>query len=148
DARHWPFIGSVVQFLDERRRVKEPPVPRKICLPYLLSSRRGHPSRDAGPYGHSLGSKYDPVWTGFEGEGTRLLDYHSREKYVDPFAGITPEGRLPLGNADTLAEGVTLGRFDNRRALLGSFDGASRLLDEQAAIRNFDRHQQKALALT
>jgi hypothetical protein len=147
DSRHWPFIGSVVQYLDEQRKRKEPPVPRNICLPYLLSSRRGHPSRDAGPYGHSLGHKYDPVWTEFEGEATKLLNYHSREKYVDPFAGITPEGRLPLGTADSLAEGVTLGRLDDRRALLGRFDAACRSFDEQEAIRNFDRHQHRAFSL-
>jgi hypothetical protein len=147
DSRHWPFIGSVVHYLDERRGRAEPPVPRNICLPYLLSSRRGHPSRDAGPYGHFLGTKYDPVWTEFEGESTKLLDYHSREKYLDPFAGITPEGRLPLGTADTLAEGVTLGRLEERQALLNQFDAVCRSLDRQEAVRNFDRHQQRAFSL-
>src|SRR5262249_55018508 len=108
---------------------------------------RGHPARDAGPYGHFLGSKYDPVWTEFEGEATKLLPYHSREKYLDPFAGITPEGRLPLGNADTLPEGVTLGRFGDRQALLRRFDDVRQSLD-QDAVRKFDRHQQRAFSLT
>ncbi len=148
DSRHWPFIGSVVDFLDERKQRGEPKMPRNICLPYLLSSRRGHPSRDAGPYGHSLGHKYDPLWTEFDGESTQQLDYYSREKYRDPFAGITPDGKLPLGSADALAEDVTLGRFEDRRALLGKFDAASRAFAEQDAVRHFDRHQQRAFSLT
>jgi hypothetical protein len=147
DARHWPFVGSVVQYVDERQKRKEPPVPRNICLPYLLSSRRGHPSRDAGPYGHFLGPKYDPVWTEFQGECTKLLDYYSREKYLDPFAGIRPDARLPLGAADTLAEDVTLGRLEHRQALLSRLDAACRSLDRPEALRNFDRHQQRAFAL-
>jgi hypothetical protein len=55
DARHWPYIGSVVDYLDERRSRSAPGerrprgAPRNIALPWLLSSRRPHPSRNGGP---------------------------------------------------------------------------------------------------
>src|SRR5262249_21378236 len=142
------FIGSVMDYLDGRKHRGEPKMPRNICLPYLLSSRRGHPSRDAGPYGHFLGHKYDPLWAEFQGGSPRLLRYHSRAKYHHPFAGITPDGALPLGSADTLAEEITLGRFEDRRALLTRLDAASRAFAQQDAIRNFDRNQQRAFSLT
>jgi hypothetical protein len=146
DTRHWPFIGSVVQYLDERQNRREPEVPRNICMPWLVSSRRGHPSRDAGPYGHFLGSNYDPVWTEFQGEATRELNYF-REPYRDPYAGITPESRLPLGASDTLPEGITLGRLTDRQELLRQFDLAARTVERQEAVRNFDKHQQRAFSL-
>ena len=40
DPRHWPFIGSVVDYLEERRtRQAVPAVPRNIGLPWLLNSK-------------------------------------------------------------------------------------------------------------
>jgi hypothetical protein len=147
DERHWPFIGSVVDFLDQQRQRAEPAVPRNLCLPWLLSSRRAHPSRDAGPYGHFLGPKYDPVWTDCQAEGTEPLPYHSRESYRDPYGGVTPDCRFPLGVADTLPADITLGRLGDRQALLGQFDAACRSFGRQEAVRNFDHHQQKALSL-
>src|SRR5260370_23009012 len=39
DTRHWPFIGSVVDYLEEKRTGKvAPAVPRNIPLPWLLHS--------------------------------------------------------------------------------------------------------------
>src|SRR5262249_33671412 len=75
DARHWPFIGSAVDYLDEHQRRRAASVPRNICLPWVLSSRNGQTTRDAGPYGHFLGPAYDPLWIEFEGEGTDV-PYH------------------------------------------------------------------------
>src|SRR5262249_42462736 len=63
DPRHWPFIGSVVDYLERGRpKARSRGVPPNIALPWLLSSRRAHPSRDGGPYGHFLGPTYDPLW--------------------------------------------------------------------------------------
>src|SRR5262245_24982427 len=40
DPRHWPFIGSVVDYLEERRTGEATPaVPRNVGLPWLLNSR-------------------------------------------------------------------------------------------------------------
>src|SRR5262249_9760507 len=53
DPRNWPFIGSVVDYLGgQKTGAITPDIPRNIALPWLLSSRRDNPARDAGPYGH------------------------------------------------------------------------------------------------
>src|SRR6516162_4272733 len=39
DNRHWPFIGSVVDYIEERRsQVVAPAVPRNMALPWMLNS--------------------------------------------------------------------------------------------------------------
>src|SRR5262249_10632666 len=82
-----------------------------------------------------------------DGPGTTLLNYHQRERYLDPYAGIVPGDRLLLGAADTLPPEVTLGRLDDRRTLLNRFDAACHMLDHQPATRQFDRHQRRAFDL-
>src|SRR5204863_9453248 len=44
DSRHWPFIGSVVDYLAGRVDPKAPAVPRNYWLPFPFGSKRG-PSR-------------------------------------------------------------------------------------------------------
>jgi len=52
DPRHWPFVGSVVDYVESQKNpAARPPVPRNIALPFLHSSRRKHPIHNAGPYG-------------------------------------------------------------------------------------------------
>lgn len=149
DARNWPFIGSVVDYLEEkhqgRRRGK---VPRNIALPWLLSSRRNQPSRDAGPYVHFLGPTYDPVWTEFQGEGTERLYYAPATGNAnrDPFGGLRTECRFPVGAAEVPADAALTG-LDDRRALLRRLDAACQAFEGQEATRNFDRHQQRAFSL-
>lgn len=145
DQRNWPFIGSVVDYLAERGGREAKGVPRNIALPWLLSSRHGHPALDAGPYGHFLGASYDPVWTEFEGEGNELEYY--REPYRDPFGGVrVNDCRFPIGTQGLPAE-VTLGRLNEREKLLRQFDAASRALEQQDAVQRFDRHHRQALSL-
>lgn len=149
DARNWPFIGSVVDYLEEkqgsRRRGQ---VPRNIALPWVLSSRRNHPSRDAGPYGHFLGPAYDPVWTEFQGEGAETLCNApgAGNANRDPFGGLHPDCRFPVGAAEAPADAALTG-LDDRRALLRRLDAACRAFEGQDAIRNFDQHQQRAFSL-
>jgi hypothetical protein len=151
DPRHWPFIGSAVDYLDGRRRGGNPPVPRNVCLPWLLTSRNGTSGRDAGPYGHSLGAGHDPLWVEFEGEGTDRPYYYNLNKPNprNPYAGVRPDRcRFPLAGAGTPAAGLPLGRLDDRKALLRQLDQAYRWLDRRGAVRSFDLQQQRALSLT
>src|SRR6266508_5190716 len=67
DPRHWPFVGSVVDYLGSRADAKPPAVPRNYWLPFPFGSKRG-PSRP-GPYGGFLGAAYDTVWAGFQAKG-------------------------------------------------------------------------------
>jgi hypothetical protein len=130
DARHWPFLGSVLDYLDPRRGRRE--VPLNVGLPWKFSSR-SEPFRRGGPYGGFLGSGYDPVWGEFRGAATN----------GDPYAGIAPGCRFEVGQPG--APEVTLDRLDRRRSLLQQFDRAQKRLG--AAGRGFDRHQQLALDL-
>ncbi|WP_193789027.1 DUF1501 domain-containing protein, partial [Zavarzinella formosa] len=53
DSRHWPFIGSVVDYLAEKADPRPAAVPRNFWLPFPFGSKRG-PSR-SGPFGGFLG---------------------------------------------------------------------------------------------
>jgi hypothetical protein len=61
DGRHWPFFGSVFDYLHGR---KGRDVPLNVALPWKFSSR-AEPFRRGGPYGGFLGTGYDPVWAEF-----------------------------------------------------------------------------------
>lgn len=150
DPRHWPFIGSVVDYLAARRSADvAPEVPRNIGLPWLLNSRTDL-NVSAGPYAAFLGQAYDPVWTSFDGVGTRIApkygESQSRE-FLDPFAACRADGtfRLP-GAGERIAE-VPNERLDGRRDLLSQFDAARRRLDRQASEATFDQYHQRAFSL-
>jgi hypothetical protein len=128
DPKHWPYIGSVVAYLDgprARRRLAN------IALPWLLSTRRPHPSRNGGPYGAFLGPALDPIWTEFEGVATRAASYEFGGKITtirDPYGGVEPDCRFTLsvggskpGDLDRLARRASLlDRLDRTRG--NSFD--------------------------
>ena len=56
DARHWPFVGSVVSYLDRNQRRD---VPTNLALPFPMSSRRVGEVPRAGPYAAFLGNAFD-----------------------------------------------------------------------------------------
>jgi uncharacterized protein DUF1501 len=146
DARHWPFVGSIVDYLEERRtRHAAPAVPRNIALPWMLNSRTDL-LVNAGPFAAFLGQGYDPVWTDFDGPGTRLAPKYTESqprKFLDPFAGTTPAGRFHLSSgAEPAGERIHL-----RRALLEQFDRARIGLETDERTRAHDRYRQMAFTL-
>ena len=150
DPRHWPFIGSVVDFLADERGEPAPPIARNIGLPWRLSSRRPYAAGDnAGPYGAWLGRGYDPLWTDFQGQGTRTSTYTFGEQTVrckDPYGPLEPDCRFGLSADARLPEGLTLDRLNRRRSLLGQFDDARRALASNTATRSFDDFRQQAFS--
>ncbi len=143
DPRHWPFVGSVVDYLDQQRAGKAAPeIPRNVALPFPISSRSKRTGPLAGPHGHFLGTAYDPVWTQFDGQPTetarRVYDF------LDPYLGIRPDGRFKVGG-DPLPGDVPLDRLNQRVSLLQQFESARRSLDGPA--RQFDRHRAAAHAM-
>jgi hypothetical protein len=83
DSRHWPYIGSVLDFLERRQNpAAMPPVPRNMAMPFQFSSRCGQFNR-GGPYGGFLGQSYNPVWTEFEGEAAKSVDRWTGGAAVD-----------------------------------------------------------------
>lgn len=150
DPQHWPFIGSVVDYLEEKRTgVRLPPVPRNIGLPWLLNSKTDL-NVSAGPYAAFLGQAYDPIWTDFDGEGTRITPRYSegqKRVFKSPFGGVTPAGRFHLSASAQLPSDVSADRLKGRRSLLHQFDGLRRRLDAADTARTFDRYQQMAFSL-
>ncbi|MEX0711966.1 MAG: DUF1501 domain-containing protein, partial [Pirellulales bacterium] len=150
DPRHWPFIGSVVDYLDDRAGGPAPAIPRNIGLPWQLSSKREYAAGDnAGPYGAFLGPAWDPVWTEFEGQGTRPSTYTFDDATVtcyDPYGPMKPDCRFGLSSEANLPGDVTLDRLDGRRSLLDQFNDARRLLERRDKAQGFDRFQQMAFS--
>jgi hypothetical protein len=150
DPQHWPFIGSVVDYLDEKRTgVRLPLVPRNIGLPWLLNSKTDL-NVNAGPFAAFLGQAYDPVWTDFEGEGTHVTPHYTdgqKRDFKSPFGGVAPAGRFHLSSLGQLPADVPPARLQQRRSLLEQFDGLRRTLDAADAVRSFDRYQERAFSL-
>jgi hypothetical protein len=157
DPQHWPFIGSVVEYLEERRAMSangiagHPAVPRNIGLPWLLNSKTDL-DVSAGPYAAFLGQAYDPIWTDFDGKGIKIAPKYStgqRKEFLDPFGGTTPDGRFhvglpsPAGAASSTVD-VSPERLNLRRSLLSQFDRARQKVDKAAG---FDRFQDLAFSL-
>jgi hypothetical protein len=152
DPRHWPFVGSVVDFLSQRSPGKRdrPAVPNNIALPFPFSSRRVGEVPRAGPYAAFLGSAYNPVWTEFCGEATRSVVKTLQEQRLEvrePYMGITPDSRFELASASQLPVDMTLDRLNRRRSLAEQFDHARRDLDGSPAVRSRDRYRELAFSL-
>jgi hypothetical protein len=149
DPAHWPFFGSVVDYLQERRGRTPPALPTNLALPFPLSTRRAGQPHRAGPYGGFLGAAYDPIWTDFQGRGTRPFTQENRgvvEEFRDPYVGIQPDCRFEIATGGAAEQSVTLDRLDKRRSLLEQLDQARPKLDDSAA-RSFDRHRGTAYSL-
>jgi hypothetical protein len=147
DTSHWPFIGSIVDYI-ERQRLggRLPEVPHCIGLPWLFGSRSTDKPPLSGPYGAFLGSGYDPVWASFDGQPTQVVPKLSPGQGYDVrdhFAGIEPEGRFRLGSQpETVAH-----RLESRRELLELIDRQTAELDRHPAIRSYSEQQAAAFSL-
>jgi hypothetical protein len=150
DSRHWPFIGSVVDYLEERRTGdRSPGVPRNIGLPWLLNSRTDL-NISAGPYAAFLGQGYDPVWTDFDGPGTRLAPKYTEgqaRQFMDPFAQCAATGRFRLSAGGQSASEIGVERIHLRRSLLEQMDRARAGLEWGEAGQGHDRFRQMAMSL-
>jgi hypothetical protein len=149
DGRHWPFIGSVVDFVTCRGD-KPGTVPTNAALPWPMSTRRSGEVARAGPYAAFLGSAYNPVWTEFRGEATKTWVKTLQDQKFDggePYMGITPESRFELATATELPAEVTIDRLNTRRSLLQQFDDSRRDLDRTELGRGHDRYQEMAYGL-
>ena len=156
DSRQRPYIGSIVDFLEQQKSGGAiPEIPRNIGLPWLFgvkSDKYGAGTkRLSGPYASFLGPAYDPLWTDFDGRGTRIvpkLDANTQvEPVYDPFGGITPDGRFTLGTSCQLPEDITEQRLESRRSLLARFDREPGSLDNLHDVRLYGKHQSLAFSL-
>jgi len=150
DQRHWPFIGSVVDYLGRRGGQRRRDVPDNLALPFAFSSQRAGEVPRAGPYAAFLGSAYNPIWTEFTGKASRSVTktlQQETQQVWDPYLGITPASRFTLGGAGQLPADITLDRLDQRRSLVAQFEQARRDLSENAAGQGADRSRALAYGL-
>lgn len=151
DPSHWPFVGSVVDYLGRgRARKSADAAPDNVALPFPFSSQRVGEVPRAGPYAAFLGGAYNPLWTAFRGQATKHVVKTLAGQKLDvaePYMGVTPESRFELaGPADAHAD-LTIDRLDRRRSLLQQFDQARRHLEQSRAGRESDRYRQMAYSL-
>lgn len=158
DPKHWPYFGSVVEYVDRLRRAQSGElspaqrhgVPENIALPFAFSTRRTGEVPRAGPYAAFLGGQYNPVWTEFVGEATKGYPKELAGKRFtdhDPYIGVAPGSYFTIPAATDPQPGVTLDRLDGRRTLLAQFDDARRGIDRTAAGLQLDRHRETAFSL-
>lgn len=132
DSRHWPFIGSVVAYLEQQRSpaARRKPVPDNIALPFPFSSQRRGEVPRAGPYPAFLGRPYAPHFTQFHGRANRTITKtlnNESETFAEPYVGIDPDAYFTLGPPP--APDITLDRLERRRSLLEQLEQARRVRD-------------------
>lgn len=150
DPRHWPYFGSVVEYLDSQRRERPSPVPNNVALPFRFSSKREGEVPRAGPYAAFLGSEFDPVWTEYIGTATKTLTKTLRDLVYtgnDPYIGLDDASHFGLPSAARLQSDVTLDRLNRRQSLLAQFNQARPALSATAEAGRLTRHQESAVAL-
>ena len=148
DKRQWPYIGSVVDYLEDQRTGGQlPAMPRNIALPFVMGSKNEYTPL-AGPYGAFLGTRYDPVYTDFLPKGTRIAPAIRPDKtFYDPMLGIQPTDQLLLAGSGQRRQGVSVTRFDLRRSLLEQFDRSRRWMDEIEQVATYNNQKQMAYSL-
>lgn len=148
DPRHWPFLGSVVEHLAEKKDRQPPAIPRNFGVPFPFGSKRG-PAR-SGPFGGFLGPAYDTVWSEFRAQGIRKVQRDSGDPrapkpiVADPYLGILPTDRFETSST---APDITLDRLQRRVSLLQQFDQARRRMEQHGADQTFDRHRALAMSV-
>lgn len=144
DPRHWPFVGSVVDYLGERSDSTPPAVPRNFGLPFPIGSRR---RIKPGPFGGFLGANYDTMWSEFRAKGTREVLRDSGAPDVptmmvaDPFLGILPTDRFESLAAE---DATPIERLNSRATLLDQLIAARGEYGRQSAEVSFQRYQSMA----
>lgn len=151
DPRHWPYLGSVVDYAAQRAPGRNPSVPRNIALPWKMNVHSGG-AVFAGPYAAFLGTAFDPVCTDFQGEATRTVwkrlaagqggSYQVR----DPYAGVQPDCRFMIKGAERPTEGA-VNLLKQRRSLLDQLRLLGSRWEAGAPTESYDRFQKMAYAL-
>ena len=149
DPRHWPFIGSVVDYIEQRRGAGAPAVPRNVALPWLLNSKTDL-NVSAGPYAAFLGQGYDPVWTDYDGHGTKIAPHYTQEQkkdFHDPYAETPLQGRFRVSALANSTADLSGERLRGRQTLLQQFDNRRQTLDSVGERDGFAKHRQMAFAM-
>ncbi len=152
DARHHPYFGSCVEYLDRQRRGGQPDTfLQNVALPFPFSSKRSDQPFRAGPYAAYLGGAYDPIWTEFQGEGTQVVRKERAKGQFwfegpEPYLGCSVDSHFRLSGAEPLPQ-MTLDRLDRRRKLVAKFNAAHRELESSSVGQTWSTYEQMAYSL-
>lgn len=154
DGRHWPFFGSVVEYVDRQglsQSYKQVPgMPSNLALPWPFSSRRVGEVPRAGPYAAFLGGEYNPVWTQLEGEATRGLTKTLQNKVYDgndPYIGLAGDGHFVVPSATSLQAEISVDRLNHRKSLLQQLDEVRQGQADGGSTRQLDRYREMTYQL-
>jgi len=138
-----PSMGSVCEYLraqspESGRPARESELPDYVYMPCYLGW--GQAIRRPGPYAGFLGQRHDALYT-------ECMPHRSMTGPT-PAPGrpvtVLGEPRLP---ENTLAQGVTLDRLNQRRSLLEQIEDHMRRADAAGATDPFQRNRQRAFNL-
>lgn len=149
DPSHWPYFGSIADYLWARRGATAGELPQHVGLPWVFNSQVDDLGLIAGPYGAFLGQQHDPLWGKFEGKPLRIAPkcrHEQEHEYLDPYAEVDADCRFIIDGAGGLAESLTSERFEKRRELLGQFDGPGPF-GKASVAQSYSRQQQQAVSL-
>lgn len=141
DPRHWPFFGSVLEYLETTQGRRDPSaIPSNVIVPWRQSANA--PAKRAGFFGGFLGPRYDPTAIEFQGRGTLA----SSLQPFNPYCSIDLAAPFNFP-ATALMPEITLDRFRGRRSLLDQLSDQQRHLANAVPTRGYDQLQQVALGL-
>ena len=141
DARHWPYFGSVLDYLERMESPSaRPTVPRTVHLPWSQSSRSA-PHKRAGLRSGFLDASVNPTVLEFEGKSTASRTFRPN----DPYGAITPDGHFRFPSTE-LPAGLTLDRMQSRQNLLEQFDQIRKLSLGNTG-KTMDRLREMALSM-
>lgn len=140
DPRHWPYFGSVVDYVETAERRRRGIASRELPDNVILPHRMGRPGTEP----QWLGAGWAPAISRWVGRSTGADPYGQGRE--NPFGGITPETRFEFmeqgGGRD-----ISLDRLQRRFSLKEQLDQARRDLDTSDEVQGFGRSQQLALNL-
>jgi len=151
DLKHWPYVGSVVEYLDAQQGLHPPSgMPGNLGLPWLMNSQTDNPAVNAGVFSGFLNNRYDPVWTDFDGPGLHVAPKNTvpqTKRFKNPFGGTTPGGRFRMSPAARLSKDLSIERLGLRQSLLEQFERGRRDLDASLEVQAMDRQREVAMSL-
>lgn len=136
--RDWPSLGSIVEYVDQRREGLGKPLPSYLVVPNSLGrlQEAGQYPRP-GEHAGWLGQRYNPLTTQIDKKSLTDNPYWrdcSDEELTFQIAGMAA------------GEGITLDRLRTRQTLLGQFDAELRR-SAPPSQAGYDAFQQRAFAL-
>ncbi|HET6424920.1 MAG TPA: DUF1501 domain-containing protein [Planctomycetaceae bacterium] len=149
DPKHHPYFGCAVEYLDRKARGGLSPFPQNVALPFSFSSQRTGEVHRAGPYAAFLGSKYNPIWTEYEGKASRSVKKTLRDMDLDiwdPYVACVPDSHFRLSSTAMPPE-LNIDRLHRRRSLVEQFDAARRAFANNERVQSLTESQQMAYSL-